>query len=394
MPDWTTPADLRARLTRRWERGSWLSALARGEDFDPVDAKIAGPKAADVNSRRAEVTAWIAQWHDQARRPETDVSYRTVGGRGLTGANQLPDRLRICTLADLEQFLRVSSTQYRDLLDRTDGRPELFEWVAAHPMRALEHRHHFKQILSALDWIVTNAGSGRRLREIDAVGVDTKFVENNQRILLELGRLIVPHDLVKPDERTIAGRFGFATGDRRVRLRRLDDQIDWPLTGFDDVEVRTVDLAAMPLQVREVYIVENLTTYLSFPAATDAVAIFGGGYSANSAGELGWLRDREVVYWGDLDTHGFAILDRLRVVLPEARSIRMDTVTLLEHRSLWGSEPSQVTRELPNLTTDEARCYRDLVEDAHGHNLRLEQERLPLPAIGLDGQSQGHCQKS
>lgn len=39
-----------------------------------------------------------------------------------------------------------------------------------------------------------------------------------------------------------------------------------------------------------------------------------------------------VHYWGDLDTHGSAILDRLRAWLPQTRSFLMDRETLLDHR--------------------------------------------------------------
>ena len=39
---------------------------------------------------------------------------------------------------------------------------------------------------------------------------------------------------------------------------------------------------------------------------------------------LGWLTDLDLVYWGDIDTHGFAILNRLRHRFGNARSMLMD----------------------------------------------------------------------
>jgi len=47
-----------------------------------------------------------------------------------------------------------------------------------------------------------------------------------------------------------------------------------------------------------------------------------------------------VHYWGDLDTHGFAILNQLRAWLPQTRSFLMDRQTLVEHRDRWGREPA------------------------------------------------------
>ncbi len=34
--------------------------------------------------------------------------------------------------------------------------------------------------------------------------------------------------------------------------------------------------------------------------------------------EASWLKERDLFYWGDIDTHGFAILDQLRGHFPHA----------------------------------------------------------------------------
>ncbi len=40
-----------------------------------------------------------------------------------------------------------------------------------------------------------------------------------------------------------------------------------------------------------------------------------------------WLARCQVSYWGDIDTHGFAILDQLRTYIPHAHSLLMDRVS-------------------------------------------------------------------
>lgn len=75
--------------------------------------------------------------------------------------------------------------------------------------------------------------------------------------------------------------------------------------------------------------VENEITYLAFPLPGDAIVIFGGGYAVDALGPLGWLTDLDLTYWGDIDTHGFAILNRLRHRFGHARSMLMDRATLL-----------------------------------------------------------------
>ena len=50
-----------------------------------------------------------------------------------------------------------------------------------------------------------------------------------------------------------------------------------------------------------------------------------------------WLKGRPLHYWGDIDTHGFAMLDRVRAIFPAAESFLMDRETLCAHSAFLGS---------------------------------------------------------
>jgi hypothetical protein len=52
--------------------------------------------------------------------------------------------------------------------------------------------------------------------------------------------------------------------------------------------------------------------------------IWGKGFDVDAVGRLPWWAVAQVLYWGDIDTDGFAILDRLQAWLPQARSVLMD----------------------------------------------------------------------
>ena len=122
--------------------------------------------------------------------------------------------------------------------------------------------------------------------------------------------------------------------------------------------------------------VENETTYVAFPPVADAGVVFGGGYAITRLHRLDWLADRRLTYWGDIDTHGFAILDLLRHRFGNAESMLMDRATLLAHESRWDREATPRNTALNRLTVAEAALYRDLVEDSFGRAVRLEQERV------------------
>ena len=143
-----------------------------------------------------------------------------------------------------------------------------------------------------------------------------------------------------------------------------------------ELAVRSDELARLQLRPRVAIIVENEISYLSVDVPEDGIVFWGRGFDVDSVGQLPWLAEAEVIYWGDIDTHGFAILDQLRGFFAHAASFLMDRETLLAHRSHWGDEPEPARHDLSRLTTEEAAVYDDLRFDRHQPRLRLEQERV------------------
>ena len=92
--------------------------------------------------------------------------------------------------------------------------------------------------------------------------------------------------------------------------------------------------------------------------------------------KIPWLKSKEIFYWGDIDTHGFSILSRLRHFFPRANSIMMDENTLGIHQALCVTEPdkSRCQNQLQHLKKAEQQLYQQLQKN----HQRLEQERLPM----------------
>jgi hypothetical protein len=42
------------------------------------------------------------------------------------------------------------------------------------------------QLLSVLDWLCANPGSGLYTRQFELPGIDTKFIESHRKVLMEL----------------------------------------------------------------------------------------------------------------------------------------------------------------------------------------------------------------
>lgn len=107
-------------------------------------------------------------------------------------------------------------------------------------------------------------------------------------------------------------------------------------------------------------------------------SFFGFGYGVERLAGIDWLRLQPLHYWGDIDTHGFAILDGLRADLPHVESFLMDRETLMGHRRLWTREHDPYSGGLPRLNGPEQSLYDDLRYDRFGEHIRLEQERIPF----------------
>jgi len=352
-----------------------LTERARGHAFVPVDLPIGGPTASELGARYAEVVAWVGEWANQSG--PLAVSTKVVGAR-RAGANEIPDRIRIETFDGLAGFLGTSDQARRHCrLAQTaeDIAPQIHSWVVEKPMRALAYEADFDRLLACVRWLVDNADRDRYLRQVDVPGVDTKFIERHRGILSELIDLVIedPIDYQTPK---FAARYGFRDKPSRVRIRILDTATPVLPVGITDVELRADELTSHPFDVERVFLVENEVTCLAFPPAPRSLLIFGGGYAVSRVSRVDWLRDVPLYYWGDIDTHGFRILDLLRASFPGVRSMLMDRGTLLAHEAHWDREQVPVNADLEHLTADEAALYRDLVEDTFGPGVRLEQERI------------------
>ncbi|MCB1254789.1 MAG: DUF3322 domain-containing protein [Austwickia sp.] len=388
MPDWTTVADLRAAVRRRWTNGSLLTAYATGQPFPPLSLPIRGPRASDIGARFDKARRWRdALVRTGAGGAAYGLVEKPVGGR-IGGRNSLPDR---AVLDDYDQAWRLLGVQrevaaFDEVLQSVRGEaPELLGWIAAHPLRALRAAESWPALLAAYRWLRSPAAAGAWLRQISAPGVDTKFVEKQHTLLAELliagGVDPLPVDGSPGGAGTFAQRFGLRVPERLVHLRFGPGFAGLPPV-LTEANLRLVELAQLRVETGIVVIVENLQTFQAWPVPAQGVVLWGAGYLAPRLSRLPWARAApRVVYSGDLDTHGFAILSGLRAGIPQVESLAMDAQTLLAHRDRWGTEPSPTAARLTQLTPAEAELYRDLVEDTYGSRVRLEQERLHWPHV-------------
>jgi hypothetical protein len=383
-PNWTTPPQLAAQLQRRWDDGSLLAARLSGVSLFPMQWPLRQPSAAQLGEQFDQVRTWIRQLEAAAKPAQPHgyvIGWRDINHRQL-GRNRLPATVAIEREDDaLRQLGRQAEAARFDRLAAATLAmfPALSPWLQRHPLVLLEQASAWPQVLATLQWFQAHPRPQRYLRQLDIHGVDSKFIETRRGLLGELLDQILPAESIEQQAvgaRNFERRYGLLSKPVQIRFRILDPA--HYLCGLSDLAVPVAQFSQLQPGVRQVFITENEINGLAWPATAASMVIFGGGYGIDRLAEVAWLKEKDIIYWGDIDTHGFAILDRLRALFPHTRSILMDVGTLERHKPLWGREDDakRFSGQLQRLTAHEREVYEGVRDDVFGQHIRLEQERL------------------
>lgn len=234
----------------------------------------------------------------------------------------------------------------------------------------------FDRLLNVTSWLLENPASGLYVRQLPIPGVDTKWLEKRTGLVTEFLGLLRGH----PAKNEFFEATGLKRMPQRIRMRVLCPELRTRVGGLSDVEATVEDLALLDLRPSSVLMVENLASGASLPDMAGVVAFIGFGNAVTLSAQLKWAQGLPAVYWGDLDTHGIAILGRARRVFPGLRSILMDEATLEQFKELTVQEPTQcLEADFDFLTEAEKAVFIGLKDGTWGPRLRLEQERIPWP---------------
>ena len=376
---WTQPADIKVQVQNLWDRGELLASHVAGVSPYPKRLTFKRPTSSELAERFDEVRIWAGALRAI---PNIRLVMREFRHR-VHGTNAVPDEIWIdslnaclATIGKQREFARFNAI----MEDCRLREPSLLPWLIKRPLQALVLADDWGRLLDIVAWCRHHPHSGVYLREVDIPGVHSKFIDLHQGVLAELLDLALPAEAINPSANgatQFARRYGFREKPQRIRFRVLDATLSLVAGSFvHDITLDAASFAALDPPVSHVFITENEINFLAFPASSGAIVIFGAGYGFEALREASWLRRCRVFYWGDIDTHGFAILDQLRSRLPLVESLLMDRATLMHFAALHGKEAKQTQRDLTRLNAEEGALYDDLRDNRLGLNLRLEQEQI------------------
>ena len=372
-----------AREHRKWIDGALAAnAYADNQANSPqaspapwaMTINLDVPNDADASGDVNAVRQWIAGW-SQCAMPG-DVSWTERRWRHM-GKQCVPERLCLSSPGDIATWAGAAvlwATILWRAVQVVKAWPRLAGTVADHYAILADYgAQDYDLVFVMVNWLAENPASGFYPRQLPVLGVDGKWLESRKGAIMRL--------LCAVQGRVPGTDFhetcGLKALPATLRIRLLDPELRRRCGGLGDITAPVADLAQLDIGVTTVLIVENLQSGLPLPDLPGTAAIMALGYGVEALARLPWVAAAgRAVYWGDLDTHGFAILNRARTHVPHLRSILMDAATLHRHQPLWGEETRpHGALEFDRLTPEEHLVY-DWFKSASGANRRMEQERV------------------
>lgn len=386
-----SPEDLRAKAQKLWDSHKIHRAHLENGSLFPWEIAVPRPTARELADEfprlRAEVRR-LEAGGKAAAGGGYSIEYAQINHRRL-GEQSLPRKV---VVTSLEDFLHLTGKrrQYDRFVSLAGTilaeRPGLKDFLCRKPSTVLDNADDWERLLSVCRYFQKNPKPALYTRQLDIAGVDTKFIETRRAVIAELLGTLLPETPETAGARGLSDhgferRFGLSFESPLIRFRLLDPAVSF--SGLTDLSAPLTEFRRLTMPARRVFVTENKMNGLSFPPCRDALVIFGLGYGVGSLADVPWLHQAELFYWGDIDTHGLAILDQLRAAFPDARSFLMDERTLMLHKEMWGREATgeRFSKDLKRLTPEENNLFQALRDDRLGPQIRLEQERIAFRLV-------------
>lgn len=382
-----------ALLVRRFERSlvERLLGEAFGLSYEPAFhlslGRVTEAEAVrDLHGLKAELVRWreILPHRPGWRVVLAEQRFRTVG---LTV--RLPRELTVDSTESLIRALQpngVTPAVWRTAISRLQRFCETFGLTsddsrrsAAASLRGLKllfpqdtSDREFEAVLRTLSWLLRHPNAGLFPRALPVAGVDSKWLDRRRGTLARLWNTVTGENVSAADFLEHVGLL------RLPQFVLVKNAAAWvgEEAAEEVVKLPVETLAKKAPESPVVLIIENEQTALSLDFR-DVPIFLALGYGVTLLESLPWMKEKRILYFGDLDTHGLAILAECRRLFPQTESVLMDLPTFERWRAFAVTEPKGAEPSPEHLTPEESA----LADVLSAGRLRLEQERIPLGTV-------------
>lgn len=373
-----SPEEIKQQALKWWK--PFLQCDISHEPFFPRQIERIGKvRPADITHRFENLQSEIDILYKDSKN-ETGIGYLVkTAGRNFrrTGAHELPDSIIFETVEDYlycigkKKEWRFFTRNYELLIERL---PHLKEWIIDNVLLLTLPDTNWPDILKVCLYFVVNPRPNLYIRQLP-IQLHTKFIEDNSTLLQSLLDFLIPDHIRNNGQKKFSERFYLKHDEPLIRIRILDEKVAI-LNNIMDLSIRLSDFEKTDWDCNRVLITENKMNFLTLPSLPAAIAIWsGGGFMASYLKNVGWFKQKDIYYWGDIDEHGFQILHQIRSYHAHAKSVMMDRQTFDHFHEFAVPGERNKAEKLDQLNTEEAGLYAWL--KSKDTKNRLEQEKIP-----------------
>jgi hypothetical protein len=248
---------------------------------------------------------------------------------------------------------------------------QLNEWVLNNPQTVIDNHGKWADLINVCRFFLTNPKPDLYIRQLP-IDLHTKFIEDNEPVIISLLDFLIPCAIKDSTEKIISKRYHLKYDEPTIRIRILDKQL--LIRDLSDIRMPLGAFEGLGINAINIIVTENKMNFLALPELPSTIAIWsGGGFLISHLRNTQWLQERRIFYWGDLDAHGFVILNQMRSYFKQAKSVMMDMETFERFNGegvVFGKKVASTS--LNYLDKEEVEMFDFL----RANNLRLEQEKI------------------
>ncbi|MFI6883871.1 Wadjet anti-phage system protein JetD domain-containing protein [Streptosporangium canum] len=363
---------LSKRISANWhldivsERGTWPHSFPLGK-----------PTKSELETGFASTLDQTLEWRDWAEKH--GLTLVTIPRRVHGTTQSIPTHL---TIPDFDTAVGLLGTEWKQRIQRGRNRlavlKSTFPGTAELPklVRAVDgySATDFNLLCTAASWFKNNSASGLTPRQVPIEGLHAKWLNTHKNLVQALAGTDSLGLLPDHPQRI---HFTYLDPGHRASRQR------W----HDSATVGDTMIPAYPPEI--VIISENKDTAIHFPPLPKTVSIEGAGFGGAAAiASLEWISTApHVIYWGDMDSAGFEIVNLFREQGLPVRTVLMDLPTFELYERFGTTTDARgnllgapVRKNLIHLSDNELALYNGLTDPAWARVRRVEQERIPLLA--------------
>lgn len=372
------PSEIKQKAERKYK--SYLQAIINKENIFPLPI-IGNKKPSKSIPEFKKQLNELVLFSKEKKGFGYSITYKEIKSKSI-GRQSVPSSIFFETKLDFEKYLKVE-VEVKKFIDNYNklakSFPEINPWLEKFPTKIIANSDKWTNILKVCKYFKSNPKPNLYIRELP-ISVHTKFIETNVSILRELLDIII-EPFINKDKIKFEERFNLKYSQPLIRFKILDLKIsECHFSGINDISIPMNQFISLNLNLEKVIVVENKTNLhtiaLTLPEMKKTIVIFGSGFKVQNLKNAEWLRELEILYWGDLDVQGFEILSQMRNYFPQTKSFLMNETTFNEFFDNDIGTLSFVN-SLLNLTEIEMKIYKKIKEN----NWRLEQEKIPLKYV-------------